>query len=141
LSESFIFLSFGTREGFNNPPLEAANAGCYVIGYHGYGGVDYWNDENFITINEGDIVDFQNQIRVITSIFGVINASIFKNSFTIENSIRSIVDAFKSIIIDDILCKKYVSRQKLKLQKNYFLYKTSHLYTKIKKLLQLVRGN
>jgi len=141
LSESFIFLSFGSREGFNNPPLEAANAGCYVIGYHGYGGLDYWNDENFITINEGDIVDFQNQIRATTFKFGVINTRKFKNSHTLENSSRSIVDAFKSIINDDILCTNNIVRKKIKLQKNYFIYKSGNIYNRIKKLLYLVIGN
>ena len=38
LSDSSIFLSFGSPEGFGLPVLEALISGCYVVGYDGHGG-------------------------------------------------------------------------------------------------------
>lgn len=53
LSESFIFLTLGYREGFGLPPLEAMAAGCLVVGFHAEGAKAYatasngfWHGEN-----------------------------------------------------------------------------------------------
>jgi glycosyltransferase involved in cell wall biosynthesis len=43
LGRSKIFLSFGGPEGFGMPPLEAALAGCKVIGFDGGGGEEFFN--------------------------------------------------------------------------------------------------
>lgn len=58
LSESKIFLATGELEGFGLPPLEAAFAGNWVIGYHGQGGKEYWHKPIFTEINSGDILGF-----------------------------------------------------------------------------------
>jgi len=43
MRESAIFLSFSEREGFGLPPAEAMASGCYVIGYAGGGGQEFFD--------------------------------------------------------------------------------------------------
>ncbi len=63
LRKSRIFLSFSNLEGLGLPPLEAALCGNYVIGYHGGGGLDYWQKPNFENVEVGHIVDFVEKIQ------------------------------------------------------------------------------
>ena len=58
LAKSIIFLSFSEFEGLGLPPVEAALAANYVIGYHGEGGREYWQAPNFTQVNQGDIQSF-----------------------------------------------------------------------------------
>ena len=53
-----IFLSFGQLEGFGLPPLEALACGCLVIGYHGFGGREFFRAPFAIAVEDGDIVGF-----------------------------------------------------------------------------------
>ena len=62
LLDSNIFLSFSYLEGLPLPPVEAALAGNYVIGYTGEGGKDYWKKPIFTEIYSGDIRNFVKQI-------------------------------------------------------------------------------
>jgi len=62
LSKSSIFMQFGSFEGLPAPPVEAAISGNYVVGYHGNGGKEYWNEPNFININVGEITNFSQQV-------------------------------------------------------------------------------
>lgn len=52
MAESAVFLSFSYHEGLGMPPLEAMQAGCLVIGYHGGGGRDYATAENGLWYDE-----------------------------------------------------------------------------------------
>lgn len=58
LKKSKIFLSFSSLEGLGLPPIEAALAGNYVIGYTGEGGNEYWQKPFFNKINSGEINNF-----------------------------------------------------------------------------------
>ncbi len=62
MKKSLIFLSFNHREGFGLPPVEAMACGCYVIGYAGRGGEEYFNPNYSKVITEGDIIGFVKQI-------------------------------------------------------------------------------
>lgn len=46
LRESAIFLALNRFEGFGLPPLEACACGCLVVGFHGWGGLDYAKESN-----------------------------------------------------------------------------------------------
>lgn len=69
MKESIIFLSFNHREGFGLPPVEAMACGCFVIGYKGRGGEEYFDPEFTCPINEGNIIEFVQQIKCATSLF------------------------------------------------------------------------
>ena len=58
LQKSKIFLAFSNLEGLPLPPVEAALAGNYVVGYTGEGGKDYWKKPIFTEIYSGDIRNF-----------------------------------------------------------------------------------
>ncbi len=88
LSSSIIFLAFSEFEGLPVPPVEAALSGNIVIGYHGQGGKEYWNNPTFVEINQGDIQSFlKNTLTEIDSIekYGV---NITKINLIINNLIE-----------------------------------------------------
>jgi glycosyltransferase involved in cell wall biosynthesis len=53
-----LFLSFSSREGFGLPPVEALACGCVVIGYHGFGGREYFRPPFATAVEDGDIAAF-----------------------------------------------------------------------------------
>lgn len=53
-----IFLSFSSQEGFGLPPAEAMASGCYVIGFHGLGGREYFRPEFSQPVEEGNVLAF-----------------------------------------------------------------------------------
>jgi len=63
LGASRIFLAFSHFEGLPLPPLEAAIAGNFVIGYTGQGAREYWIKPNFQEIHQGNIIGFVNAAR------------------------------------------------------------------------------
>lgn len=63
LKKSAIFLSFNHKEGFGLPPTEAMSCGCYVIGYTGQGGKEYFKPEFSIPIEDGNIIEFVQKIE------------------------------------------------------------------------------
>ncbi|MCA3356897.1 MAG: glycosyltransferase [Roseomonas sp.] len=46
MAGSAVFLSLSHRESFGLTPIEAMASGCAVVGYHGWGGLDYANAAN-----------------------------------------------------------------------------------------------
>ena len=57
LSESAIYLSTGYPEGCPFPPLEAMACGCLVVGFSGYGGLEYMrHEENCFLTNDGNVL-------------------------------------------------------------------------------------
>ncbi|MEJ8606094.1 glycosyltransferase family 4 protein [Riemerella anatipestifer] len=63
LREAVLFLSFNHREGFGLPPVEAMACGCYVIGYKGQAGREYFNTEFSEPVADGDIIQFVQSIE------------------------------------------------------------------------------
>lgn len=58
LRESSIFMSFGSQEGFQLPPAEAMACGCIAVGYHGYGGKEFMEQDFAYPVPVHDIVSF-----------------------------------------------------------------------------------
>src|SRR5204863_3427984 len=50
-----VFFSFGYPEGFGLPPAEAMACGCVTIGYHGFGGREFFTPDHGFPIEAGDI--------------------------------------------------------------------------------------
>lgn len=65
LQESQIFLCFGTQEGFQLPPVEAAFCGCTIVGYTGFGGEEYFLPEYTHPIQQGDVLQFAQTVEAL----------------------------------------------------------------------------
>lgn len=57
-SKIFVFFAGAGGEGFGMPPVEAALAGCKVIGNSGVGGKFFFNPPIFTEVEYGDILAF-----------------------------------------------------------------------------------
>lgn len=66
---SKIFLSFNHREGFGLPPLEAMSCGCFIVGYQGQGGREYFHPEYTNAIPEGEIVEYVKAVENAVNAF------------------------------------------------------------------------
>ncbi|KAA5535827.1 glycosyltransferase [Paenimyroides baculatum] len=68
LQKSAIFLSFNYNEGFGLPPVEAMACGCYVIGYAGNAGKEYFLSEFSTIVADRNIIEYTKVLldKVIT---------------------------------------------------------------------------
>lgn len=53
-----LFFSFSDRDGFGLPPAEAMASGCYVIGFTGLGGREFFDPEYCVPIEENDVLAY-----------------------------------------------------------------------------------
>jgi hypothetical protein len=58
-----LFLSFSEREGFGLPPAEAMASGCYVVGYTGLAGREYFDEEYSSPVPEADLLTFARAVE------------------------------------------------------------------------------
>jgi hypothetical protein len=58
-----IFLSFSEQEGFGMPPAEAMACGCYVIGFTGLAGREFFSPDICAVAKEGDVLGFAKEIE------------------------------------------------------------------------------
>jgi hypothetical protein len=56
LRESVLFISLSHAEGFGLPPAEAMASGCFVIGFHGMAGREYFRAPYAVAVEDGDVV-------------------------------------------------------------------------------------
>lgn len=63
LRESVFFLSFGQQEGFSFPAAEAMACGCVVVGYHGFGGKEFFRPEFSHAVAVGDVVNYARTVE------------------------------------------------------------------------------
>jgi glycosyltransferase involved in cell wall biosynthesis len=56
LQRSQVFLSFAEREGFGLPAAEAMACGNYVVGSHGYGGMEFFDPRYCAPVAVGDVL-------------------------------------------------------------------------------------
>jgi len=63
MRDAAIFLSFSERDGFGLPPAEAMACGCYVVGFTGGGGRDYFDAEYCTPVADGDLLAFARSVE------------------------------------------------------------------------------
>ena len=63
MRSSAIFLSFSEREGFGMPPAEAMACGCYVVGFTGMGGRDYFDPAYCAPVPDADLLAFARAVE------------------------------------------------------------------------------
>ena len=51
-------MAFTYQEGFGLPAAEAMACGNYVVGYHGFGGSEFFHPEFTAPIETGDVLQF-----------------------------------------------------------------------------------
>lgn len=83
LRDSKIFMSFCYLEGLALPPVEAALSGNRVVGYHGQGGLEYWDPALFREVSCGDIQGFAR--AVLEEVEGIEGRSTGNTSCTDES--------------------------------------------------------
>lgn len=112
LQKSAIFLSFNYNEGFGLPPVEAMACGCYVIGYAGNAGNEYFLEEFSTKIPDRNVIEFINKLEEIVIKFNknplsLINsgkdASIYVNkTYNLEHEEQSTINAVNKIFKNEI---------------------------------------
>jgi hypothetical protein len=65
LRDSTVFLSLAHHEGFGLPAAEAMACGAYVVGFHGFGGSEYFRPEFSSAVPSGDILTFARTLERI----------------------------------------------------------------------------
>jgi Glycosyl transferases group 1 len=64
-----IFLSFSDQEGFGLPPAEAMACGCYVVGFTGLAGREYFQAGTSIAVEEGDVLAMAKAVEGVLEVF------------------------------------------------------------------------
>jgi hypothetical protein len=108
LAEAAVFLSFGHPEGCPLPPLEAMASGCAVVGYHGRGGREYFDEACSWPIEMGDIVGFARAAEDVLqhglqepgwlTEIGRRAATLVREHYSPEREQRDIVGAWEAIL-------------------------------------------
>jgi hypothetical protein len=63
MRSSALFLSFSEREGFGLPPVEAMASGCFVVGYSGLGGREYFDAADSGPVPDSDLLAFAEAVE------------------------------------------------------------------------------
>ena len=63
MRDSAVFLSFSDREGFGLPPAEAMASGCYVVGYPGLAGREFFDPAYCAPVDENDLLGFARAVE------------------------------------------------------------------------------
>jgi len=56
LQASPLFVSLNKAEGFGLPPAEAIACGCRVVGYHGMGASEFFDEPFATVVDDGDVI-------------------------------------------------------------------------------------
>jgi hypothetical protein len=103
-----IFLSFSQLEGFGLPALEALACGCLVVGYHGFGGREFFRRPFAIAIEDGDMVAFARAVEGVISLIdseptnmaaaGAAGASFVQDHYSLEAERDDLLDVFVPLL-------------------------------------------
>lgn len=108
LRESLIFLSFSTEEGFGMPPAEAMACGCFVIGYDGYGGKEFFKEEFCYPVKQEDVISFAQTVGTAIKEYGKDSARFLAKgkrasefilkTYSLEREEKEVVDFWREML-------------------------------------------
>jgi glycosyltransferase involved in cell wall biosynthesis len=108
LKESAIFLSFNHQEGFGLPPVEAMACGCYVIGYTGHAGAEYFDPSFCSPIATRNVIEFAKEVEHIVHTYDQNSFPILEkgrkasayvlDKYTMTNETKDIIDTWNEIL-------------------------------------------
>jgi glycosyltransferase involved in cell wall biosynthesis len=109
LRSAMIFLSFAYHEGFGLPAAEAMACGAYVIGFHGFGGREFFRPEFSSPIEPGDILGLARAVeRVLAretlepgscAKLGAAAANFVATEYSPDRERRDVVDTYTALIV------------------------------------------
>ncbi len=108
LRTATLFLSFSSQEGFGLPPLEALACGCLVVGYHGFGGREYFHPPFATAVEDGDIAGFARAVEATlhridhdprcTNAIMAAAASFVSDGYPLETERQDLLDVFGPLL-------------------------------------------
>jgi hypothetical protein len=69
MQDAALFLSLGEREGFGLPPAEAMASGCYVVGFTGLAGREYFDPAYSAPVPDGDVIALARAVEKACELF------------------------------------------------------------------------
>ncbi|WP_406108465.1 glycosyltransferase [Micromonospora globbae] len=99
---SAIFLSFSHREGFGLPPAEAMASGCFVVGYAGLGGREYFEPPECAPVPDGDLLAFARAVEAACAAYDDDPETFRKAGLAASERIRArySVEALRAELLD-----------------------------------------
>jgi hypothetical protein len=88
LMDSMFFLSFSINEGCPMPPLEAMFCGCVVIGYTGFGGLEYFQPDFSFPVSQDNLLEFAQTTELAIETFRRYPDSIVKKATAASDFVR-----------------------------------------------------
>jgi len=117
---SRIFLAFTYQEGFGLPAAEAMASGNYVIGYHGYGGREFFQPRFSTPISNGDVLDFAERLEALLKLDDVgfepyrLKASkaaqFIRTTYSAEREAEDVLRIYRGFLPDDERCLENAQR-------------------------------
>jgi hypothetical protein len=108
LRSSMIFLSFAYQEGFGLPAAEAMASGAYVVGFHGFGGLEFFRPEFSSPVETGDVIAFARTLEQVLererlapgwcTSRGSAAASFIKAEYSPARERQDVVDTYASLM-------------------------------------------
>jgi Glycosyl transferases group 1 len=108
LRSSMVFLSLAYQEGFGLPAAEAMASGAYVVGFHGFGGLEFFRPEFSSPVETGDVIAFARTLeRVLKrerlepgwcARRGAAAAAFIKAEYSPERERQDVVAAYASLV-------------------------------------------
>ncbi|WP_295231271.1 glycosyltransferase [uncultured Chryseobacterium sp.] len=108
MKKSTLFLSFNHKEGFGLPPVEAMACGCYVIGYTGQGGKEYFKKDFSMPVEDGNIIEFVQKVEEAIKTYdvnpekilqkGQLASEFILENYNLEHEEQDTVSIWKNIV-------------------------------------------
>jgi len=105
MGRAAVFMAGGTREGFGLSAAEAMMSGCYVVGYHGHGGAEFFHDNFCLTVPDGDYLHYLSAMQKVLAKdigelakLGEVARRFIQTTYSLDREKKSILEAWRRIM-------------------------------------------